>query len=174
LEPVTHEGRELGELGAAVLTVSTSKAGGRGADESGPALAAFAERLGAKVVGTEVIPDERELIEGRLRWWCDEGGCELVLTTGGTGFGPGDVTPEATLAVIEREAAGIAEAMRAGSRDHTRHWMLSRAVAGIRGRTLIVNFPGSPQSIEQAGAAIADALPHALDLLAGRQGGHSH
>jgi molybdenum cofactor synthesis domain-containing protein len=169
---MTHRAREVGELGAAVLTVSTSKARGDGVDEGGPALSAFAEGLGARVVGTEVIPDERELIEGRLRWWCDEGGCELVLTTGGTGFAAGDVTPEATRGVIEREAPGIAEAMRAASREHTRHWMLSRAVAGIRGRSLIVNFPGSPASIEQAGAAIADALPHALALLAGERGGH--
>jgi molybdopterin adenylyltransferase len=173
VDPLSHGAREVGELGAAVLTVSTSKAGGEGEDESGPALAAFAERLGARVIGTEVIPDEQELLEGRLRWWCDEGGCELVLTTGGTGFAPSDVTPEATVAVIEREAPGIAEAMRAASRDHTVHWMLSRAVAGIRGRTLIVNFPGSPKSIEEAGAAIADALPHALRLLAGEGGGHS-
>ena len=169
---MSHGAREVGELGAAVLTISTSKSRGKGEDESGPALVAFAERTGARVVGTEVIPDERELLEGRLRWWCDEGGCELVLTTGGTGFAPSDVTPEATRAVIEREAPGIGEAMRAASREHTQHWMLSRAVAGIRGRTLIVNFPGSPQSIEQAGAALADALPHALGLLTGEHGGH--
>jgi molybdopterin adenylyltransferase len=167
---VTHDAREVGELGAAVLTISTSRARGEGVDESGPALAAFAERLGAKVVGTEVIPDERELIEGRLRWWCDEGGCELVLTTGGTGFAPDDITPEATRAVIEREAPGLAEAMRAASRDHTGLWMVSRGVAGTRGRTLIVNFPGNPKAIEEAGAGIADAIPHALALLTGRRG----
>jgi molybdopterin adenylyltransferase len=172
VEPVSHGAREVGELGAAVLTISTSKARGEGEDRSGPALVAFAERMGTRVIGTEVIPDERELLEGRLRWWCDEGGCELVLTTGGTGFAPSDVTPEATRAVIEREAPGIAEAMRAASRDHTRHWMLSRGAAGIRGRTLIVNFPGSPQSIEQAGASIADALPHALSLLTGQHPDH--
>lgn len=154
---------------AAVITVSTSRARGEGGDESGPALAAFAQRIGARVEGEETIPDERELIEGRLRWWCDEGGCELVLTSGGTGFSPDDVTPEATRAVIEREAPGLAEAMRAASREHTSKWMLSRGVAGIRGRSLIVNFPGNPSSIEQAGEAIADALPHALALLAGSE-----
>jgi molybdenum cofactor synthesis domain-containing protein len=94
-----------------------------------------------------------------------------VLTTGGTGFSPNDLTPEATRAVIEREAPGIPEAMRAASRLHTRHWMLSRGVAGIRGSTLIINFPGSPGSIGEAGEAIATALPHALELLAGR---HPH
>jgi molybdenum cofactor synthesis domain-containing protein len=164
---MTHHARERGELGAAVLTISTSRARGDGVDESGPALVAFAERLGAQVVGTEVIPDERELIEGRLRWWSDQGGCELVLTTGGTGFAPDDVTPEATRAVIEREAPGIAEAMRAASREHTRLWMVSRGIAGTRGRTLIVNFPGNPPAIEQAGAGIAEAIPHALSLLSG-------
>ena len=169
---VTHAARELGEIGAAVLTISSSRAGGEGEDLSGPALAAFAERMGARVVGTEVIPDERELIEGRLRWWCDEGGCELVLTTGGTGFAPSDVTPEATRAVIDREAPGLAEAMRAASRDHVDLWMVSRGVAGTRGRTLIVNFPGRPEAIEQAGAGIAAAIPHALKLLAGGRAGH--
>jgi molybdopterin adenylyltransferase len=164
--PVTHGAREQGELGAAILTVSTTRARGEGEDESGPALAAFAERIGATVIGTEVVPDERELIAGRLRWWCDEGGCELVLTTGGTGLSPDDVTPEATRDVIEREAPGIGEAMRAASREHTDKWMLSRGVAGTRGRALIVNFPGNPPAIDQAGAAIEAALPHALSLLA--------
>jgi molybdenum cofactor synthesis domain-containing protein len=95
-----------------------------------------------------------------------------VLTTGGTGFSPNDLTPEATRAVVEREAPGIPEAMRAASRPHTRHWMLSRGVAGIRGTTLIVNFPGNPKSIREAGEAIAGALPHALELLAGKRSAH--
>ncbi len=169
---MTHQARERGELGAAVLTISTSRARGEAEDLGGPALAAFAERIGATVIDTEVIPDERELIEGRLRWWCDEGGCELVLTTGGTGFAPDDVTPEATRAVIEREAPGFGEAMRAASRPHTAMWMASRGLAGIRGQSLIVNFPGNPPAIEQAGEAIAEALPHVLGLLAGRAKRH--
>src|SRR3954470_8932207 len=157
---------------AALLTISSSKAAGEGRDESGERLAAFAARLGAEIAGTEVLADDRDLIEARLRHWSDED-CDLVLTSGGTGFAPSDVTPEATRAAVEREAPGIAEAMRAASRPHTDHWMLSRGLAGIRGRTLIVNFPGSPASIEQAGEAIAAALPHALDLLAGRPAPHS-
>jgi molybdopterin adenylyltransferase len=158
---------------AAIVTVSTSKSEvGSEGDESGARLAEFATELGAEVAGREVIPDDRTLIAERLRHWSDGEGCELVLTTGGTGVAPTDVTPEATRDVIEREAPGISEAMRAASREHTPHWMLSRGVAGIRGRTLIVNFPGSPRSIGQAGAAIADALPHALELLAGGHGGH--
>lgn len=157
---------------AAIITVSTSKSRGEGEDESGAQLAAFAEALGAELVGRELVPDDRRLIEERLRHWSDAERCELVMTTGGTGFAPSDVTPEATRAVLEREAPGLAEAMREGSRGHTRHWMLSRVVAGIRGSTLIVNFPGSPSSIAQAGEAIAGALPHALDLIVGRPASH--
>jgi molybdenum cofactor synthesis domain-containing protein len=119
------------------------------------------------VIGTEVIPDERELIAGRLCFWADDGGCELILTTGGTGFSIDDVTPEATRDVIDREAPGIGEAMRLASRQHTEMWMTSRGIAGTRGRALIVNFPGNPPAIEQAGAAIEKALPHVLSLLAG-------
>ena len=156
---------------AAVITISTSRAAGEGDDEGGDALSDFAASLGAKLAGRELIPDDLELISARLVHWSDAEGCELVLTTGGTGFGPTDLTPEATRAVIEREAPGIPEAMRAASRRHTRHWMLSRGVAGIRGGTLIVNFPGSPKSIGEAGEAIATALPHALELLGG---GHPH
>jgi molybdopterin adenylyltransferase len=157
---------------AAIVTISTSKANGQGSDESGPALAEFARGLGAEIETTELIPDDRDLIESRLRQLVDGGGHDLVLTTGGTGFAPADVTPEATRAVIEREAPGIAEAMRAASRPHTQNWMLSRAVAGIRGRTLIVNFPGNPKSIREIGAALASALPHALALLAGERDPH--
>ena len=152
---------------AGILTVSSSKARGQGEDESGERLAGFAAGLGAEIAARELLPDEREEIEERLRRWADEDRLELVLTTGGTGFSPTDVTPEATRAVIDREAPGIAEAMRAASREHTPHWMLSRAVAGIRGVTLIVNFPGSPRSIDQVGEVIGPALPHALELLAG-------
>ena len=156
---------------AAVLTVSTSKAAGEGEDESGAALASFAEELGAEIAATEVIPDDRARIEERLRLWVADGH-DLILTTGGTGFSPTDVTPEATRAVIEREAPGIPEAMRTASREHTDHWMLSRAVAGIAGSTLIVNFPGSPKSIAEAGGSIAGALPHALALIAGEATKH--
>jgi molybdenum cofactor synthesis domain-containing protein len=157
---------------AALLTVSTSKANGEGEDESGPALAEFVTGLGLEVAAREIVVDDRAEVEARLRRYCDELGVELVLTSGGTGLSPDDVTPEATAAVIEREVPGIAEAMRAASRPHTPHWMLSRGIAGTRGHTLIVNFPGSPRSIGQCGASLAAALPHALALLAGGHPAH--
>ncbi len=157
---------------AAIITISTSRSAAEGQDESGSRLAELAQRLGAEIAGRELIPDDRRLIEQRLCYWSDVEHCELVMTTGGTGFAPTDVTPEATRAVIEREAPGIPEAMRAASRRNTRHWMLSRAIAGIRGSSLIINFPGSPASIAQAGDAIAEALPHATELIAGRRSAH--
>jgi molybdopterin adenylyltransferase len=157
---------------AAIITISTSKAAGVGEDESGARLAELATRMGAQIAGREVISDDRARIEERLRHWVEVERCPLVLTTGGTGLAPSDVTPEATRSVIDREAPGIAEAMRAASRPHTRHWMLSRGVAGASGASLIVNFPGSPRSIEQAGEALLDVLPHALELLAGRHPAH--
>jgi molybdopterin adenylyltransferase len=157
---------------AAIITISTSKAAGEGEDESGPRLAALAVELGAEVAGADLIPDERATIEARLRHWAQGERCALVLTTGGTGLAPSDVTPEATRAVIDREVPGIAEAMRAASREHTPHWMLSRGIAGVCGSSLVINFPGSPRSIEQTGAAIRSALPHALALLADETPSH--
>ena len=160
----------------AILTISSTRS--EDEDKSGPALAAYAEWLGGEVIATEVIADDRELIAERLRHFCDERGCALVLTTGGTGFSPDDLTPEATRDVIEREAPGLPEAMRAASREHTPMWMTSRAVAGTRGHSLIVNFPGNPPAIEQAGAGPGGGgppkknpqprPPHAIALLQGR------
>ncbi len=158
---------------AAVLTISTSRAAGsESEDQSGEGLAAFAASIGAEVVARDLIGDDLDLVSDHLRYLCDEVGCDLLLTSGGTGFAPDDITPEATRAVADREAPGIAEAMRLASREHTQHWMLSRNVAVIRGNTLIVNFPGSPKAIGEAGEAIAAALPHALRLLAGDTGEH--
>lgn len=158
---------------AAVLTISTSRSRGGGEeDRGGPALAEFAESVGAVVAVRDVLPDDRSLVANRLRALADSHGVTLILTTGGTGFAPTDVTPEATREVLDREAPGIAEAMRAVSREHTDKWMLSRGVAGVRGETVIVNFPGSPKSIAEAGAAIAAALPHAVRLAAGADDPH--
>lgn len=157
---------------AALVTVSSSRADGGGTDVSGERLAALAAELGLEVEGREVIADEQATIAARLTYWADEAGVALILTSGGTGFAPDDVTPEATREVLDREAPGIAEAIREASRPHTANWMLSRGVAGIRGRTLIVNFPGSPRSIDQTAAVLAPALPHALALLAGEHPAH--
>ena len=162
----------LAGLRAAALTVSTSKAAGEGTDESGPELVAFARSLGLEVETAEIVADDRELIAERLRYFCDADRVALILTSGGTGLGVDDLTPEATRDVIEREAPGIAEAMRLASRPHTDHWMLSRAVAGTRGTTLLVNFPGSPKSIGETAEALGGALPHALRLLNGLPAPH--
>jgi molybdenum cofactor synthesis domain-containing protein len=157
---------------AALITISTSRSEGVGEDLSGIQLDRFAKRLGVEIAGREVIGDDRALIERRLRHWIDAADCCLVLTSGGTGLSPDDVTPEATSAVIEREVPGIAEAMRRASSAHTSRWMLSRGIAGVCGATLIVNFPGNPKSIQQTGEAILEAIPHALALIAGRT--HAH
>jgi molybdopterin adenylyltransferase len=158
---------------AAAITVSTSKAAGDGRDESGPRLQQLARELGAGEVTRELVPDDRQLIEARLRHWADDERIALVLTSGGTGVSPDDLTPEATQAVLEREIPGIAEAMRQASQPHTPNWMLSRATAGVRGATLIVNFPGSPRAIAQVGEALTPALAHALALIAGERVDHS-
>jgi molybdopterin adenylyltransferase len=160
---------------AAIITISTSLSQGQGEDESGPALAEFARSIGAVIGGTEVIPDECSKIEWALRHYADSDRCDIVLTTGGTGFSPDDVTPEATRAVIDREAPGIAEALRAESLRHTPMGVLSRGVAGVRRRTLIVNFPGSPRAIEQTFGVLGPVLRHAAATLhrdGGRHGGH--
>jgi molybdenum cofactor synthesis domain-containing protein len=159
-------------LRAAVVTVSTSRARDGGSDESGDALAAFVSEMEGTLAGRELVGDDRAEIEGCLRRWADGGGCDLILTTGGTGFAASDVTPEATEAVIERRAPGIAEAMRAASAEHTHHWMLSRATAGVRDATLIVNFPGNPKAIAETAGALRPALPHAVSLLRGAPTAH--
>lgn len=158
---------------AAAITISTSKAAGDGVDESGPLLVEVVESLGGELAGAETIPDDRARIAERLRHWCDVERCDLVLTSGGTGLSPTDVTPEATLDVLERQAPGIAEAMRAASRPHTGNWMLSRAVAGTRGATLIVNLPGNPKAIRETADALRPALGHAVALLSGADVSHS-
>lgn len=159
-------------LRAAVVTVSSSRARDGGSDESGDALVALVGEMEGTLAGRDLVGDDRGEIEGCLRRWADGGACDLVLTTGGSGFAASDVTPEATEAVIERRAPGIAEAMRAASAEHTQHWMLSRATAGIRGSTLIVNFPGNPKAIAETAGALRPALPHAVSLLRGTPTAH--
>ena len=151
-----------------ILVLSDRVSRGARTDLSGAAIREFVTaKLNAEVAVEEVLPDEAAAIRDRLMDWCDRLHLDLILTTGGTGFAPRDVTPEATRAVIEREAPGLAEAMRAESLRITRHAMLSRAVCGLRGRTLIVNLPGSPKGAVESLAAIADLLPHCAKVVRG-------
>lgn len=150
-----------------ILTISDRGARGEYTDRSGPLIAEIiAAHTPWTVHKQAIIPDDFDTIVQTLQIWCTDG-VNLLLTTGGTGFAPRDVTPEATRRVIERETPGIAEAMRAESLKITQHAMLSRAVAGIRGETLIVNLPGSPQAVRENLDVLLPVLPHALELITG-------
>ena len=150
---------------AAVITISDKGFAGTRTDTSGPALCAILEEAGWSVVRRTLLPDEAERIRAELIRCADEAGVHLVLTTGGTGFSPRDVTPEATLAVVERPAPGIPEAMRAASMRITPRGCLSRAAAGIRGRTLIVNLPGSEKAARENLLAVLEPIRHGVDML---------
>lgn len=149
-----------------ILTVSDKGARGEREDRSGPAIREMMEAAGGEVARTKIVPDEQDEIRAALIEWSDEG-LDLVLTTGGTGFSPRDWTPEATKAVIERETPGLPEAMRQAGAEKTPTAMLSRAAAGIRKSTLIVNLPGSERAVRESLAAILPALPHAVEVLKG-------
>jgi len=152
-------------LNFGILTVSDRSARGQRPDASGPALTAEVEAQGWLVVRQEVVPDDRSAIQDQLIAWAAAGDVDVILTTGGTGFSPRDQTPEATQAVIDRPAPGLAEAMRLASLQVTPHAMLSRAVAGIRLRTLIINLPGSPKGALENLRVILPVLAHAVELL---------
>jgi molybdenum cofactor synthesis domain-containing protein len=153
-----------------ILTLSDRSAQGERADASGPALAELIHAQSWLVAKQAILPDEESAIRAALIEWADDGEVDVILTTGGTGFASRDVTPEATRAVIERDAPGLAETMRAESLKKTPHAMLSRAVAGIRGHTLIVNLPGSPKGALENLQTILPVLSHAVQLLTDNPG----
>jgi len=150
---------------AVVLTISDSAARGEREDLSGPVVVAELQTINAEIIATEIVADERAQIAERLRFYADQGHADLIVTTGGTGLSPRDMTPEATREVIDREAPGLAELMRAESLKITPLAALSRAVCGTRGRALIVNLPGSVRGARENLAAITRLLPHAIALL---------
>ena len=148
-----------------ILTLSDRSASGEREDASGPALAELIRTQNWSVVEQVILPDDESAIRTALIAWADSNRFDIILTTGGTGFGLRDVAPEATRAVLQREAPGLAEAMRAESLKKTAHAMLSRAIAGIRGQTLIINLPGSPKGAVENLQSIISVLPHAVQLL---------
>ena len=153
-----------------IITASDKGAAGQREDLSGPAIEEMIREIGGEVAAYEVVPDEFEALKAAMIHMADDLGCHLIFTTGGTGFSKRDVTPEATLAVMERNAPGIAEAMRYHSLSITPRGMLSRAVSGIRGRTLIVNLPGSPKAVKENLEYILPTLDHGLAILVGDAG----
>jgi molybdopterin adenylyltransferase len=158
------------KIRVAILTVSDRGARGAREDLSGDAIQEMISAAGWELAARDMVPDDTDEIAARLKYYGDELRADLVLTTGGTGLSPRDVTPEATRRVIDREAPGFAEAMRAASLTKTPHAMLSRAVSGMRSSTLIVNLPGSPRAVRENLEVILPALPHGLEKLRGDEG----
>lgn len=157
----------------AILTASDKGSRGEREDTSAQVIRELIEEeLGGEIVDYRIVPDEQDEIMAAIIEMTEYFNADLVLTTGGTGLAERDVTPEATLKVIDRAVPGLAEAMRMGALQKTRRAMLSRGVCGIRGRSLIINLPGSPKGVHESMMAIMDQLPHALDILSGRLGEH--
>jgi molybdopterin adenylyltransferase len=155
---------------AGILTVSDKGSKGERRDKSGEAIREVLSTMDVRIVNYDIIPDEKGLIIEKLVKWVDEDNLDVLITTGGTGLTPRDVTPEATLTVVDRVVPGFAEAMRAESLKKTPHAMLSRAVVGTRGKCLIINLPGSPKAVRECLQVILPALPHALETLKGQAG----
>jgi molybdenum cofactor synthesis domain-containing protein len=158
---------------AGIITISTKGAAGERTDESGPAMREALEAAGHEVVRADLVPDDAGAIATAILA-ARQAGASVVLTSGGTGLSPNDVTPEATRRVIDREIPGIAEALRAASLGKTKHAMLSRGIAGAMGSTLVVNLPGSPRAVRESLEVLLAVLPHAVELLAGESGESGH
>jgi molybdopterin adenylyltransferase len=150
-----------------ILTVSDKGSQGQRQDKSGQAIRDGVAEIESAVVKYEIVPDEKDIIAGKLADWADSGMVDVILTTGGTGLSQRDVTPEATLSVIDRSVPGFAEAMRARSLEKTPMAVLSRAVAGLRGQCLIINMPGSPKAVRECLEVVLPAVPHAVDIIKG-------
>jgi molybdenum cofactor synthesis domain-containing protein len=160
---------EVAGFTVAILTISDAGAKGERDDTSGDTITRIMSFEGFKVMSRDIVPDEKEQISGKIKEWCDSGDVDLVLTTGGTGLSPRDVTPEATRMVIEYEVPGISEAMRVRTLDKTPMSMLSRAVAGLRSGCLVVNLPGSPAGACQTLEVVIPVIPHAIEIIKGRR-----
>jgi molybdopterin adenylyltransferase len=164
---VEHGRHQNVEIAAAVLTVSDRSSRGERADKSGGVIEELLQSIDAEIKEYRIVPDEQDIIAQNLKELSDSVGVDLIVTTGGTGLAPRDVTPEATLEVIDKRVPGLEEAMRAESIRITPHGMLSRAVSGVRGKTLIINLPGSPKAVRETLSVVLPALPHAVELING-------
>lgn len=156
-----------------ILTISTSGYRGTREDVSGKTIEELLPVPEYEVLRYEIVPDDRDMIEDRLRLWSDRDHLDIIVTTGGTGLGPRDVTPEACLSVVDRQVYGLSETMRAQTITNTPFAMLSRSVSGIRGSTLIITLPGSPRAVEECLRIIIPVIPHALEILSGESSGHN-
>ena len=160
-------------LAFGILTVSDKGSRGQRYDESGLTIRERVSLLDSQVVKYEIVPDESNIITDKLTEWADEGNIDVILTTGGTGLGPRDITPEATLAAIDRVVPGLSETMRAETSKKTPFAILSRAVAGVRGKCLIINMPGSTKAVRECLEVILPVIPHAVEIIQGKVTEHS-
>ena len=160
-------------LNAGILTISDKGSQGQRRDESGKVIREILSTLDSHIAKYEVVPDEADIIAGKLAEWADSGEMDLILTTGGTGLGPRDITPEATLSILDKVAPGFTEAMRAETSKITPYAMLSRAIAGVRKRCLIINLPGSPKAVRECLDVVLPAIPHAVEIIKGEVTEHT-